>query len=232
MPRAMSFLRRAAALALLLALLSGGAAGAAVTESVVPGGISLAIPEDSCALFIDLDAKRMTVFLDGSVVATYPVSGGKPETPSPVGTWTIVSIASWGEGFGGSWLGLDVPWGTYGIHGTKTPWVVGQRNVSHGCIRMRDEDVAKLKKIVTLGTVVHIRHNSLPFRELKNGMIGSDVRRVQAMLRQLGFYSGSADGVFGNETMRAVIAFQQAHGLKADGVVDRATFDLMASLTS
>jgi len=63
-------------------------------------------------------------------------------------------------------------------------------------------------------------------------MVGSDVRRVQAMLRQLGFYDGTADGVFGNGTMHAVIAFQKAHGLKSDGVVDRETFDLMASLTS
>lgn len=224
------FLTRLAAAALAALVLSGYALAA--DKESVPGGISFAIPEDGCALFIDLDARRMTVFLDGSVVATYPVSGGKSETPSPVGTWTIVNIASWGEGFGGSWLGLDVPWGTYGIHGTKTPWVVGQKNVSHGCIRMRDEDVAELKKIVSLGTVVHIRHNSLPFRELKNGMVGSDVRRVQAMLRQLGFYDGTADGVFGNGTMHAVIAFQKAHGLKADGVVDRETFDLMASLTS
>ncbi|HHT17287.1 MAG TPA: L,D-transpeptidase family protein [Papillibacter sp.] len=217
--------------AALIAMVLCGFASAAEKESI-PGGISFAIPEDGCALFVDLDSRRLTVFLDGSVLATYPVSGGKSETPSPVGTWTIVSIASWGEGFGGSWLGLDVPWGTYGIHGTKTPWVVGQKNVSHGCIRMRDEDVAKLKRIVSLGTVVHIRHNSLPFRPLKNGMIGSDVRRVQAMLRTLGFYSGTADGIFGNDTMHAVTAFQKAHGLNPDGVVGYTTFDLMASLTS
>ena len=38
----------------------------------------------------------------------------------------IINKAGWGEGFGGAWMGLNVPWGTYGIHGTKSPWFVGK----------------------------------------------------------------------------------------------------------
>ena len=39
---------------------------------------------------------------------------------------------------------------------------------------------------------------------LCNGSRGDDVRRLQQALIQLGFLSGSADGVFGNKTEEAV----------------------------
>ncbi|MGH6736099.1 MAG: L,D-transpeptidase [Methyloceanibacter sp.] len=42
---------------------------------------------------------------------------------------------------------------TYRIHGTDAPWTVGQ-DVSHGCIRMFNEDVADLYQRVPIGTRV------------------------------------------------------------------------------
>ncbi len=50
-------------------------------------------------------------FKDNEIYKEYDVSGGKPSTPSPLGTWNIVSKANWGEGFGGTWMGLNVPGG-------------------------------------------------------------------------------------------------------------------------
>jgi peptidoglycan hydrolase-like protein with peptidoglycan-binding domain len=48
--------------------------------------------------------------------------------------------------------------------------------------------------------------------------LGSDsVRILQARLRQLGFYTGAVDGVWGGGSLSAFEAFQQAHGLPADG---------------
>jgi len=42
---------------------------------------------------------------------------------------------------------------TYRIHGTDAPWTVGQE-VSHGCIRMLNQDVADLYQRVPIGTRV------------------------------------------------------------------------------
>lgn len=58
---------------------------------------------------------------------------------------------------------------------------------------------------------------------LKKGSSGSEVRQVQQRLKTLGYLSGSADGDFGDATEAAVIAFQQANGLTADGVVGKNT---------
>lgn len=43
----------------------------------------------------------------------------------------------------------------YGIHGTDHPETVG-RSVSHGCVRMRNEDIERLFPMVAIGTPVYI----------------------------------------------------------------------------
>lgn len=43
----------------------------------------------------------------------------------------------------------------YGIHGTDTPSSIGH-SVSHGCIRLRNEDIARLYDMVQVGTPVYI----------------------------------------------------------------------------
>ena len=43
----------------------------------------------------------------------------------------------------------------YALHGTNNPASIGQ-SVSHGCIRLRNEDIAKLYEMVPLGTPVFI----------------------------------------------------------------------------
>lgn len=43
----------------------------------------------------------------------------------------------------------------YGIHGTDAPWTIGQ-SVSHGCIRVRNEDIETLFRIVDVGTPVYV----------------------------------------------------------------------------
>jgi len=52
-------------------------------------------------------------------------------------------------------MGLNVPWGIYGIHGTNKPWTIGQF-ASHGCIRMRNKDVEELFEWIPVGTNVLI----------------------------------------------------------------------------
>ncbi len=98
---------------------------------------------------------------------TYPIGLGTESTPTPVGRFYIVSLmkppiegsvyGSWAYGLSAfseaitDWTGG----GVIGVHGTNDPSSIGQR-VSHGCIRMRNEDVDGLVKFLPLGTPVKI----------------------------------------------------------------------------
>ena len=56
------------------------------------------------------------------------------------------------------------------------------------------------------------------FNVLKNGSSGEAVSQLQQRLKELGYYSGTVDGQFGNGTRTAVKLFQEQNGLEADGV--------------
>jgi len=58
---------------------------------------------------------------------------------------------------------------------------------------------------------------------LRNGSEGAEVRELQQRLNDLGYYAGSIDGKFGDQTESAVRAFQRANGLKADGIAGSQT---------
>ena len=64
---------------------------------------------------------------------------------------------------------------------------------------------------------------------LKKGSSGPEVLTLQTSLKQLGFDPRGVDGVFGPGCESAVIAFQKAKGLTADGIVGPNT---MAALQS
>ena len=51
------------------------------------------------------------------------------------------------------------------------------------------------------------------------GSTGDTVREVQRSLRDLGYYHGEIDGIFGQGTYNAVRLFQQNYGLTVDGIV-------------
>ncbi|MDJ0707372.1 MAG: peptidoglycan-binding protein [Leptolyngbyaceae cyanobacterium MO_188.B28] len=59
---------------------------------------------------------------------------------------------------------------------------------------------------------------------------GDYVIELQAMLTLLGYYTGSVDGVYQEDTQAAVAQFQQAAGLVPDGVVGPATWSLLLPL--
>ncbi len=64
------------------------------------------------------------------------------------------------------------------------------------------------------------------------GSRGSEVRTVQTKLKQWGYFSGTVDGVFGQETYNAVVSFQRKNGLTADGVAGPATLAAMGISSS
>lgn len=175
---------------------------------------------------VDTQTLKLTLSKNGGVQAVYPVAVGKPNTPTPLGDWIInEKQVNPGGPFGARWMRLNVPWGGYGIHGTDNPSSIGSP-ASHGCVRMYNSDVIKLFDIVPLGTPVKITGQAFTGRILTLGVPpGSDVAAVQQRLQVLGFYKGDIDGIYGNQTRDAVVAFQTARKLTPDGIVGPATYE-------
>ena len=55
------------------------------------------------------------------------------------------------------------------------------------------------------------------------GSTGSEVRTIQQKLASLGYYYGSIDGIYGQQTKAAVTAFQRNCGITADGICGNQT---------
>lgn len=53
----------------------------------------------SYKILVDVEDSKLFLFENEELIKIYKCSGGKWSTPSPIGTWTIVSKAKWGEGF-------------------------------------------------------------------------------------------------------------------------------------
>ena len=111
---------------------------------------------------VDLTARKLTFYKGGDSTETYPVAVGSEKWPTQPGNWTIKQVVwnpewtppdeSWAEEreprkpgdpknpLGRAQLVYDPP---RTIHGTNQPTSIG-KNVSHGSIRMRNEDITKL----------------------------------------------------------------------------------------
>lgn len=186
-------------------------------------------PPGEVRIVIDTEKFTLTVYSDGEPYKTYPVAVGRPSfhTLTPVGQWVVVHKGlNWGGGFGTRWIGLNVPWGIYGIHGTNKPYSIGTR-ASAGCIRMFNRDVEELYRWVKIGTPVEIVGEKPAVRitrPLGRGASGREVVEFQLRLQERGFDPGRADGRYGPATEGAVRAFQQAYGLPVTG---RAELDVL-----
>ncbi len=188
-------------------------------------------PDREVRLVVDTDNRTLTVLSGSEVVGIFPVAVGKPATPTPIGEWKIIDKDyNWGGAFGARWLGLNISWGRYGIHGTNQPWSIGS-NASLGCMRMHDEDILKFFDLVKVGTPVDItgspHKTNLWHRTLGTGMNGPDVVYVQLALKRKGFYPYRSDGIFGRLTDLGVRCFQSLEGLPVTGRVDKKTDQLL-----
>ena len=65
---------------------------------------------------------------------------------------------------------------------------------------------------------------SIETRSSTAGSGGYDIRRVQEVLLEKGFYHGRVDGTFGPETRQALIMFQRREGMEASGRIDERTY--------
>jgi lipoprotein-anchoring transpeptidase ErfK/SrfK len=119
-------------------------------------------------LKVELGAHRLTVWKRDQPVASEPIGVGVANTPTPNGRYYIAELLqppNPGGPYGPYAYGIsgysDVLKnfgggnGMVGIHGTNDPSGIGS-NVSHGCIRMRNEAITHLAQVLPLGTPVEI----------------------------------------------------------------------------
>jgi lipoprotein-anchoring transpeptidase ErfK/SrfK len=118
---------------------------------------------------IDLTGHRVSVWRGVRRVLHEEIGVGRALTPTPVGMYYIVQLIKTpdpGGLYGPYAFGLSAystvltsfgggP-GQIGLHGTDRPELLGT-DVSHGCIRMRNDAISKLARLLPLGTPVEIR---------------------------------------------------------------------------
>lgn len=108
-------------------------------------------------LAINTVTKRLTHFNGDRLIKEYPVAVGKPSTPTPHGNYKIRNkVVNPGGVLGSRWMGMDIPGGNYGIHGTNNPASIGTA-ASLGCVRMFNHHVEELFPAITIGTPVQIK---------------------------------------------------------------------------
>lgn len=120
------------------------------------------------SMSIDLSEHQLDLYEAGQLKKSYPVGVGTVDNPTPPGEYYITikmkpttpnsvygvlamgvsgfseKLATWPEG------------GQIGIHGTNDPSTVG-KDVSHGCIRLQNEDILDLSQYVAYGTPVSVQ---------------------------------------------------------------------------
>jgi len=118
-------------------------------------------------IVVSIPDRKLALMEGNKVVKIYPTAVGKPSTPSPSGSFSVVQRLphpTWyykgkvvGPGtanpLGTRWIGLSAS--GYGIHGTNVPSSIGN-NASHGCIRMNNRDVEQLFEMVSIGDSVEL----------------------------------------------------------------------------
>lgn len=84
----------------------------------------------------------------------------------------------------------------------------------------------------TTGSTTGSTANGVPSglnRTLRAGYSGQDVLTVQRRLKELGYYTGTLDGIYGRGSISAVLAFQRNNKLTADGLAGKSTFKVLFS---
>src|SRR4051794_12101726 len=134
---------------------------------VMTGAMEAFSQESARKLIVSIPDRKIALVENGIVLKVFPVAVGKPSTPSPTGTFQVVSRIphpTWyGHGqivapgpanpLGTRWIGLSQR--GYGIHGTNVQSSVGKA-ASHGCIRMRKADIEELFQLVAIGDTVEL----------------------------------------------------------------------------
>lgn len=142
---------------------------------VLPNGSTGWVPRHALGVYgvvnthlvIDLERLTATLLRDERPILRAPIGVGRPEWPTPKGEFYVRNMLTrykspfygplaFGTSARSSVL-TDWPGGGFvGIHGTNAPELLPGR-VSHGCIRLRNQDILKLGRLMPVGTPVTIR---------------------------------------------------------------------------
>lgn len=134
------------------------------------------VPKDNeINLLLKVGERRVYVYRGKKLIKKYRVAVGKKGWETPTGDWKVRVMAKnpgWvsfktGESFppgpdnplGERWIGFwldDKTQDEIGFHGTTNLASIGKA-ASHGCVRMSNEDVKVLYKLVQVGTLVRVR---------------------------------------------------------------------------
>lgn len=153
----------------------GGALWVHVRLPVLPNNRTGWVPRDALGgyrfvatrLVVDRTRLSITLFERGRPVFEAPIGVGTPRAPTPAGEFYVrLKLAGFQDPFYGpvafgtsarSDVLTDWPGGGYiGIHGTNAPELIPGR-VSHGCVRMRNDDILALSRLLPVGTPLTIR---------------------------------------------------------------------------
>ena len=124
----------------------------------------LALRPTNKEIVIDRSARWLELRQRAKVVLRARVAVGKPGMETPLGFFYVTAkfvptahilgayafetsayskLSDWPGG------------GVVGIHGTPSPWLLGQA-VSHGCVRVHNANILKLRRLVPVGTPIRI----------------------------------------------------------------------------
>ena len=153
-------------------------------------------------ILINLPQRMLYHFQAGKLMVHYPVGLGRPNWPTPMGSFNVLNIQenkTWylpksiqeemrREGkivltqvppgpenpLGKHWIGLSLP--GIGIHGTIAPASI-YRFLSHGCIRLHPDDIAALFQQVRKNLPGKIIYVPVLLVRLKDGRVFLEVNR-------------------------------------------------------
>ena len=160
----MNRIRRAALTAFVTGLLVGGGGAATRASASEEAAVAAA---DGFSITVDLSDRKLYVTEGGETVREYSVAIGQRRHPTPTGAFSVRRMV-WNP----RWVPPDAEWAKekrarepgdprnpmgrvkiffrapdYYIHGTRETDSLGQAE-SHGCIRMRNDDVIELARMV------------------------------------------------------------------------------------
>ena len=138
-----------------------------IKGSVIHPGMKLRVLTEKFTILVDKSQNILILKYKDAVVKTYIVSTGSNNS-TPVGTYIIetklidpvwykngkaIPPTSPDNILGTRWMGFNLP--GYGIHGTVAPQDLGKQ-ITEGCVRMRNDEVEELYRLVPQGSEVVI----------------------------------------------------------------------------
>ncbi len=179
-----------------------------------------------------------------SVVEDYNTLPGIPDDSYP---GRVLRSGSVGVDVGNMQMKLNGLSNTYTAINSQIVDEIYGRNMTDAVRRFQHQFGLKADGVIgrdTWDKIIEVYNNMLnnnhsrvsvnyPGYILTNGSAGDHVRYVQSYMNRLNKYHGynrpvlSVDGIFGSRTKQVVAGFQNKHGLKADGIVGKNTWDKM-----